>query len=161
MTFGRDAVLFSPPHILGIFGPLALVASALLEVSRFPGLSRRWLTPFGSAAVLALLLVMAFEYDADVPQFSVFWYLPILVVASTFAFALSHSVSRDEWIATKAALLYTALMVGVFIFLSVLGLSKPIIPAVIIPALVFDLAVRRRLSRPILAGLFTVVWFAT
>ena len=160
-NFGRDSVLFSAPHTFGLFGIFALLGGALLEASPIPGLSRRWLTPLGSAAILAILLVMAFEYDGDVPQFADFWYLPILVTASALAFALSHNVSRDEWIATKAALIYTALMVGVFIFLTVLGLSKPIIPVVIIPALVFDLASRRRLSRPILAGLFTIVWFAT
>lgn len=159
-AFGRDAVLWSPPHTMGLVGFFALASGALLWSSRLPGRLGRLLTIFSSTALLAALLTLVFEYESDVPQFAVLWYLPVLTGATSLAFTLGHSVSTDPWLATKAAALYTGMMIGVIFFLEALDHSIPMLPVILLPALVFDLAVQQRWNRLLRAASFTPAIFA-
>ena len=59
--YGRDAVAWSPPHMLGLVGVLLLVGGIQLDIrsQRIPG--ARALTHFANAGILATLLVLVFE----------------------------------------------------------------------------------------------------
>jgi len=84
-TFGRDAVLWSPPHLLAVIGTLALGTGILLVIAAgVDGLSRRFglgMLVLSSAAVVGGWQVLVLEYDTDVAQFSALWYLPVLAGA--------------------------------------------------------------------------------
>jgi hypothetical protein len=159
-AFGRDAVLWSPPHIMGMVGFFALASGALLWVRHLPGQLGRSLTTFSTTALLASLLTLVFEYESDVPQFAVFWYLPVLTGAASLAFTLGTMVSAERWLATKAATLYTVMMIGVIVFLMVLGHSIPFLSVILLPALVFDLARQQGWNRTWRAAVFTLAIFA-
>ncbi|HKQ02899.1 MAG TPA: hypothetical protein VJ735_21470, partial [Actinomycetes bacterium] len=80
--FGRDAVLWSPPHMLAIFGSLALLVGFLTGAQ--PDTPRWILTGLG-ALLLGGAAVPVLEYETDVPQFSETLYLPVLLAATLFA----------------------------------------------------------------------------
>lgn len=160
VVLGRDAVLWSPPHTMGIIGIFTLASGTLLYVSRIPDARGRRLILMGSASLLAIVLALLFEYDTDVPQFAVFWYLPLLAPLATLAFALSRRISDDPWLATKTAVVYTLLMIAVILIFAFFGLSRPNVPVIAFPALVYDLTVRRRWTRPPSAAAFALAVFA-
>lgn len=67
--FGRDAVLWSPPHMLGVTGFIA-VAAGILTALRSTVIRRRRLVVTGAASLLlAVCLVPVVEYEGDAPQF--------------------------------------------------------------------------------------------
>jgi hypothetical protein len=145
-AFGRDAVIWSPPHILGIAGTFALGAAIMAELA---GRRERWA---GRAAVVAGALVLAaagfatVEYDTDVPQFDEVFYLPVLGFASALALALARTALGARWAATSVAVIYTAFIVAVSGFLALADFPGPALPLLVAPAVVLDLAVARRWS---------------
>ena len=80
--FGRDAVLWSPPHMLAIFGSLALLVGFLAGAR--PATPRWILTGLG-ALLLGSAAVPVLEFETDVPQFSETLYLPVLLATTLFA----------------------------------------------------------------------------
>ncbi|GAA1727221.1 hypothetical protein GCM10009766_03590 [Microcella frigidaquae] len=81
--FGRDSVLWSPPHLLGVIGSLVLVVGFAISRGEV-GRSRLNGVLLGVVLVSAAMLPVM-EYDSRVPQFSELLYLPIVVVAALFA----------------------------------------------------------------------------
>ncbi len=143
-AFGRDAVLWSPPHTAGIVGLFAVAAGLLLAVRRLPGRAGALLTTGFGALLLVTLMIPVMEYETDVPQFAVLWYLPVMTVLMLFSFTLLALVSKRRWIATEVALLYTLLRLISVAMLIVLGHSLAVVPPLLIPAIVFDFARQRR-----------------
>ncbi len=141
--FGRDAVLWSPPHLLGVLATLALVTGLLTGLAPAAGRRAAAVRLAGAALALAALLVPVMEYDSDVPQFAPVWYLPLLGVAVVLAAPIAHTALGGRWPLTRAALAYTALRLLVVGALVLLGRSTPIVPPVLVPALLADLADQR------------------
>ena len=127
-AYGRDAVLWSTPHMLGVVGLFALSAGVLLDAGRTVTRLGRGFALFTSALVLAVLLAPVQEYESDVPQFAVVWYLPVLTAGCALAFVLTRAVSPQNWSVTKVAALYTGLRIGIVVFLKGIGFSLPIVP---------------------------------
>ena len=156
-AFGRDAVIWSPPHILGIAGTLALGAAIMIELARR---DHRWAQRGGVVAgglVLASAGFVTVEYDTDVPQFDEAFYLPVLGFAAAFALVLVRMGVRARWAATSAAAVYMAFIIAVSGFLAIVGFPGPALPLLVAPAVVLDLAATRRWSPVATAGSFTVV----
>ena len=155
VAFGRDAVVWSPPHMAALVGVILLVGSLLIEGARFPGRSGRAFATLASAGLLAAVLIAVYEYEGDVPQFPVVLYLPLLAGLSSLAFAMIRRVRQGVTLpATRAAAAYTGLMVGVVAVLALLGDSLPAFTIILGPAIVFDLAGRSR-SQLARAALFS------
>ncbi len=161
VAFGRDAVLWSPPHLLGMVGLLAVGSSMLLAVRQSPGRHNSLLIAAVGALVLSVSLIPVMEYEADVPQFAATWYLPVLTTGSIFTLALLRAAFSQRWIGTAAAALYTGFRVGVVVFLLLLGFSFPLIPPILLPAVVFDLTAQLRWSRALRALLFALAVYAS
>ena len=163
VAFGRDAVLWSPPHMLGIVGLLTVGGGILLRMSQVPSRFGHFLTIAGSAFTLGVLLVPVMEYESDVPQFATVWYLPVLTAGAAFAFSLSRVVSPQHWIVPGAAALYTVMRIGVAVFLAAVGLSEAFvfIPPIVVPALVFQLAAQARWPRIVCAALLSLAVYAS
>lgn len=159
IAFGRDAVLWSPPHMLGVAGSLAIAISLLLFASdlRPSSWGLRWIL---AAAVLAVCLVPVMEYETDVPQFSLVWFLPALCFGSATAFAAISTLMPDRWAAVRTAVAYTLLRVVITAGLIIGGFSAPLVPLMMIPALTLDVARRRRWTRHATAAAYSATLFA-
>ena len=156
VAFGRDAVIWSPPHMLGIAGTLGLGAAILAELATWPERWARSLTVVAGGLVLASAGFSTAEYDTDVPQFDEAFYLPVLGLTTGIGLLLVRLASDARWAATSAAVMYLGFMVAVGGFLSLVDFPPPALPLLLLPALVVDTAVRRRWS-PIAGGLLFAV----
>lgn len=156
VAFGRDAVIWSPPHMLGIAGTLALGAAILAELA---GRRESWARPATSVAgalVLASACFATVEYDTDVPQFDVVFYLPVLGFAAAAALVLVRAATDTAWAATAAAATYTVFIAVVGGFLGLVDFPPPALPLIVLPALVLDLGSRRGWPPILVAFGFTV-----
>lgn len=159
-SFGRDAVLWSPPHTMGLIGVLLLVGGVTLELSTLKTRGARRLSILGHAGILAVLASLVFEYDSDVPQFSLLWYLPVLAAGTLFAVRIIRLVSDDPWAATKASLAYTLMMGIVITFLLTIHASIPLLPLVALATIAHD-AIAKRWHQGIAAVAYVIIIFAT
>jgi hypothetical protein len=156
--FGRDAVVWSPPHMVAVAGMLAFAAGLYLAAHRGPGRT----PPLTGAVIGAFLLAAAgtvvMEFEADVPQFPVVTYLPVHITGLIFAFALIRRGSARAWVTTHAAMVYVALRLLVVGFLALLGHPLPTVMPTFVSAWVFDVTVQRGWRR---RGIATAVAVAT
>ena len=157
LAFGRDAVLWSPPHMLGVAGSLALSVGLLMLLGEHRHIAMKLLA---AAAVVAVGLIPVLEYETDVPQFALLWFLPLLAFGSAFGLGLSRSLLDMRWAATSAAVVYSLLRLVIAAVLLSAELPVPLIPVLVLPALALDLVSARSRSRLLAAALFSVTLFA-
>lgn len=81
--FGRDSVLWSPPHLLGVIGSLVLIVG--FAISGAHGGRGRLNRVLVGVVLLSAAMLPVMEYDSRVPQFSELLYFPIVVIAALFA----------------------------------------------------------------------------
>lgn len=160
LAFGRDAVAWSPPHVLGIVGTAGLAASLLIELASSQSRAHRLLVPVAGAMLLSAFNFLVFEYETDVPQFDAVWYLPVLTLCSSFALGLIRLAGPARFGASKAALVHLGFMLAVCGLLMALSFDTPKLPLLIVPALVLDLAFERRVGALALGVLFPLALFA-
>ena len=153
--FGRDAVAWSPPHMMGVVGSLGLAAALLAVLGQ-----RRLLGPVAGALTFAAATFAAFEYDTDVPQFDAVWYLPVLSLGAGIAAALIQLTSPRRWAVTAAAAVHLGFLVGVSLFLLTVDFPPVGLPLLTFPALALDLARHRGLRVGLQALLFTAAVYA-
>jgi hypothetical protein len=154
--FGRDAVTWSPPHMVAIAGMAAFAAGLVLLVTRPRTRSSHMVTVAIGAFLIAAMTTVVMEFETDVPQFGIVWYLPVSTAALTFAFGLIDRATTRPWLATQAAAAYLVLRVGVIGFLGLLGHSLPTVMPTVVAAWAFELARNRDLPRWAIAALTTV-----
>lgn len=162
-AFGRDAVLWSPPHLFAVVGTIALATAFafITGCSHRPLGPARWIRSAAGAPVIGAWLVLVLEYDTDVPQYSAVWYLPVLATALAAAGVTVQAAGRSgRFEAVSSGLVYTLAMVAVAVGLDAGGFSTPIIPVVLPALLVADLTARRRLHGLTRTALFTAAVFA-
>lgn len=136
-AYGRDAVLWSPPHLLAISGSAALLAGLVLGMQ--PGTTR---ARFGAALALGAFFVPVMEYEADVPQFAAVLYLPVVVLGLSLARPVVVAAVGGRWPLTAAAVPYTVFRLLAVGGLAALGHSTPIVPPIVLGAVVLDGAAR-------------------
>ena len=156
LAFGRDAVIWSPPHMLGIVGTLALGAAILAEIAR----RRSRLTVIAGALVLASAGFVTVEYETDVPQFDEVFYLPVLGLATAIGLTLVRAVSEGRWPATRSAAVYTLFIAAVGGVLSLLDFPPPALPLLIPAALTVDLGARHGWHPAVAAAAYTAALHA-
>lgn len=159
VAFGRDAVAWSPPHMLGIAGTVALGAAILAEFAQRTRRSSRIVTAVAGALVLAAATFSVFEYDTDVPQFDTAWYLPVLALSACVAFAIVRLASNRRYAATEAAAVHLAFIAAVALFLLVGDFPVPGLPVLVPAALALDLAARARWPPLARAAAFTAALY--
>lgn len=154
-AFGRDSVIWSPPHLLGIVGTLGLGAALLAEVAR-----RRALALLAGGLVLAAATFTVVEYDTDVPQFDSVYYLPVLAVSAAVGLALVRLVVPGRWSAAAAAAVHLVFVGAVSLFLLAAGFEPPALPLLVLPAVLLDVGERQGWRATPRAALFTLAVFA-
>lgn len=138
IAFGRDAVAWSPPHMLGVVGTLALGAALLTQARHRPVLQ----VILGGIIIVAGVFAV-FEYDTDVPQFSALWYLPAITTGVAVAFELIRLTSESPWARSRAAATHLALMGLVSLFLLITGFRTPGLALLLPAAMAMDIWARR------------------
>ncbi|QYG94257.1 hypothetical protein HC251_18650 [Iamia sp. SCSIO 61187] len=144
--YGRDAVLWSPPHLLATAALILLATSLYSATWRIESVGGPWLNSLLGALVLSALLVPVMEYEADVPQFSLVFYLPIVCAAVTFCAALVFRSPPQPWPMAKVAIGASVMRAIVVVTLAALGFSTPIVSPVLLVAIAVDVVIRRGAS---------------
>ncbi|MCA1712260.1 MAG: hypothetical protein LC789_11735 [Actinobacteria bacterium] len=130
-SFGRDAVLWSPPHLTAVLGTLALSVGLLAGLRLADGRGAGAARVLAAAGVVGTLQVPVLEYDSDVPQFSVVWFLPVAALGACAALALLDDLLPDRAVALRAAAVYTGLRAATVGGLALLGFSLTAVPPVL------------------------------
>ncbi|WP_128377279.1 hypothetical protein [Streptomyces cavernae] len=141
--FGRDAVLWSPPHLLAVIATFALAVTLFRAIAAEGGGRPLML---GGGLVMAASLAPVMEYESDVPQYSAVWFLPATTTGLTLAIVLIRRFDQHPWAVTRAALVTTSVRLAVIPVLAALGHSTPVVPPVLAVALATDLVRRWRTS---------------
>lgn len=164
VRFGRDAVLWSPPHMFAVIASLMLATGVLMLAREAPG-SRlgRASTLLAAAAVIGALQVPVLEFDSDVPQFPVWTYLPVAVTGWLLATVILRRLLPNGQSFLAACLVYTALRVGIVVLLAGLDHSGTVVAPVLLLGLLDEVLARNRVpgnARLLVAGpLAALIWF--
>src|SRR4051794_17469462 len=141
-AYGRDAVLWSPPHMLAIFASAALVTGVLAGLATGPA-------RYALAAVLLGTLVLpVMEYDTDVPQFAGRWYLPVLLAGCLLAAYLADRLVPGRFAIAGMVAGYLLARIGITAGLAWAGRSTPDLPIAVAGLAVMDLPRLRAATWP-------------
>jgi hypothetical protein len=160
-AYGRDAVLWSPPHLIAVAGTLALSVGILAGLRRADSRAGSIARLCAAAGVIGALQVPVLEYDSDVPQFSTLWFLPVAALGLCVAVALLDDLLPGRWAPAQAALVYTGLRIVTVGLLAALGFSLTVVPPLALVLLVScAMAARPLAQRLVLLGaLSPLVWW--
>jgi hypothetical protein len=158
--FGRDAVLWSPPHMLVVF------ASTTMAIGLLAGVQP---TKHGtveaalSALVLGSVMMTVLEYDTDVPQFSQTLYLPVVLVCGLLSVAVIRALVPRPFAVIQTVAFYIAMRLLVVAALVMLGRSTPDLPVAVLGLAVADLPWRGTVARygATAAAVAALAWMAS
>lgn len=163
VAFGRDAVLWSPPHMLAVVASLMLATGVLAIATRTPGRMSALARLLAAATVIGALQMPVLEFDSDVPQFPVWTYLPVAVAGWLLATIIIRSVLDGRWSLLTATAIYTGIRVGVVGLLAILDHSSTVVPPMLALALLEMAMAHAPLSRPLRLAVnatgSTLIWF--
>lgn len=152
-AYGIDTTLWSPPHLLAIFGgtiaQFGLIAGASAEL-RSRAMTRAGyvlLTLLVSGLCLSVMIVLA-EYEFGIPQFRLVYQPIVLTGIAVALLALSKRILDYRFAATAVAGIFTLLRVLTWGELGAMGRTVPAVPLIIITALAIDLSSNLSESRP-------------
>jgi hypothetical protein len=148
-AFGRDAVGWSPPHMLVIFGGITLIIGVLSGLAT----TAKALRAVTGVLLLANAVAVVFEYEADVPQFTELLYLPILLGAALVAATVVGNSVPVRAPVTVVVLGYAGLRIAIGLGLAALGRSTPDLPIAILGLAAFDLPLRSGFHRALAAAM--------
>lgn len=157
--FGRDSVLWSPPHMMVVLGSTAMVLGVLSGLSTTAAAVRAG----AGVLLLANAVAMVFEYEADVPQFTEALYLPILLAAGLLAVGVVRSAVPLRAPVLAVVLGYASLRVAIALGLAGLGRSTPDLPIAVLGLAAMDLPLSSTRGRVAAAAVATaaLAWFAS
>ena len=162
-AFGRDAVLWSPPHMLAVVASLALAVGVLAIARGKPGHAGATARLTAAATVVGSLQVPVLEFDSDVPQFPTWSYIPVAVVGWLVSVVFVRRLVPGRWAFTAAAAVYTVVRLGVASFLDILGHSGTIVPPLLVLAVFDDVLAQRgqreRVRLAAQAAVAPLLWF--
>ncbi|MGQ0832678.1 MAG: hypothetical protein ACT4OV_13475 [Microthrixaceae bacterium] len=162
-AFGRDAVLWSPPHMLAVVASLMLATGVLSIATRTTGRMSGAARLLAAATVIGALQMPVLEFDSDVPQFPVWTYLPVAVAGWLLATVIIRHLLDGRWSLLAVAAIYTAIRVGVVGLLAVLDHSSSVVPPMLALALL-EIAVARTVQSTALRSAVNalgapLIWF--
>ena len=146
-AYGRDSVLFSPPHMLVVLASTALVLGVLGGLPT----QARALRATAGVLLLANAVAVVFEYEADVPQFTEVLYLPLLLLTGLAATWVVARAVPLRFPVTTVVIGYAALRLAIAAGLIALGRSTPDLPIAVLGFAAFDLPLRHTAHRVIAA----------
>lgn len=149
-AFGRDAVLWSPPHLVSVIGTVCLVVGAFVGISA----PRTAAVRVGlGVALLGGTQLVVLEYDTDVPQFSERLYLVLLLMTALAAGWVVRSAIGTRFDAGWVVGGYLLVRTGILVALSAAGWPAPDFPLPLVGLVVLNGPGRWGAARWPLAGL--------
>lgn len=128
-AFGRDAVLWSPPHLLSVIATIVLLVALLIGLDARVGLAAR--ASLG-AALLGASQIVVMEYDTDVPQFAEVFYLPLLIASALGTAWVITALTADRRALPAAVAGYLAFRMIVLAALGAVGWIAPDAPLALV-----------------------------
>lgn len=141
--FGRDAVLWSPPHMLVVFASSALIAGLIAGMPHH----RRAMRCAASILLFGNAIAVVFEYETDVPQFSETLYLPIFLATGLAVAWVARAAVPVRAPVTTMVLGYAVVRLGIAAALAVLGRSGPDLPVAVLGFALVDLPLPHAVQR--------------
>ena len=139
-AFGRDAVLWSPPHLLSVIGTLCVLIGLLTGTDRHvPAPPRIAL----AAGVLGAALIIVMEYDTDVPQFTETLYLPLLLATTLGAAWVITTLVPGRTRLVLVVAVYLVFRVVLWVLLTSAGWLAPDLPVAVAGLFLLALPVPR------------------
>jgi hypothetical protein len=142
--YGIDVTIWSPPHLLAIFGIAAstlglaaLVAPAVLGRNSA-------IYPVLLAGFMTALLITTAEFEFNAPQYRIAYHPIILAASSALVFT---TAAGRRWRATTVALWFEGVRIASVLYLLAEGRSLPFVPVVLPAAIVADLMIKNRRQR--------------
>jgi hypothetical protein len=157
--YGRDAVLWSPPHIVVVFASTTMVTALLAGFGRERSAV---LDALLGGLLLGDLAISVMEYETDVPQFSDAYYLPVAIVGALLAMWFVRRLTGRRYAVTWTVLAYLGIRLVVLAVLALLGRSTPDLPVAYAGLLLMDLPWRSSVRRYAAgaAGMAVLAWSA-
>ena len=149
--YGLDITIWSPPHLLAIFGISGSILGLAMLVAPVSGHHRPWLHHFLLSSFLAGLVISTGEFEFNGPQYRIAFHPIILSAAATLVF-VAASRGPARWSATRVALFFEAGRLVSLFYLVALGHSLPFVPFLIPVAIAVDVVRHRIARRPFAAG---------
>jgi hypothetical protein len=150
--YGIDITIWSPPHLLAIFGvSVAAFGLAMLVAPAAGSNSRPLLHHFLLSSFLAGLIVTTGEFEFNGPQYRIAYHPMILSAAATMIFAAAAR-GTTRWAATRVALWFEGARLVSLAALVVLDHSLPFVPVVVPAALVIDYLSQRGIKNAVFLG---------
>ena len=144
--YGIDITIWSPPHLLAIFGlSVAALGLAMLVAPATGTNFRPLLHHFLLSSFLAGLIVTTGEFEFNGPQYRIAYHPMILSAAATIVF-VSAARGPTRWAATRVALWFEGARLASLVALAALDHSLPFVPVVLPAALLVDYLAERRLK---------------
>lgn len=142
-VYGRDSVLWSPPHMLGVAGSAAMSVGLLAGLAGRSDRLARATRVLLAAGVMGAMLVPVLEYDSDVPQLPVWTYWPVVTAGLVLFLLLARDLAPGRWTATAFAGAFTAAKAAIIVALAVMDHTGTLLPPVLVVAVIDDLLHRR------------------
>jgi hypothetical protein len=158
--FGRDSVLWSPPHMLVVFASVTMAIGLLAGVRP----TKRGIVEAAlSGLLLGSVMMTVLEYDTDVPQFSQTVYLPVLLVSGLFTVAVVRGLVPRPYAVARMLAPYIGMRLLIAAALVVLGRSTPDLPVAVLGLAVADLPWRGHAARygAASAAVAALAWIAS
>ena len=157
--FGSDVSLWAPMHLVGLLAMgvanLGGLTCAWIERELVADSRRQRLLTLVAGAYLVLLLgwsmLLTAEFEFGIIQFPVILHPPLLAALPAFALVLAVRLGTGSYAATWTALAFTGLrlLLAAMLMLTaafeLAGISRPMIPLLLVSALAVDLLARRGL----------------
>lgn len=143
--YGIDITIWSPPHLLAIFGVSAAILGLAMLVAPVTDHHRPLLYHFLFAAFLAGLVVTTAEFEFNGPQYRIAYH-PTVLAAAVALVLVSTTQGLDRWGATRTAFTFEGLRLASVLYLVSRGHSLPFVPVILPTAFVADVsrdAIRR------------------
>ena len=134
-TFGRDAVLWSPPHLLSVVSTLVLLIA--LNIGLGPSAPRSVRVAL-AIPLLGASQIVVMEYDTDVPQFPEQLYLPLLLLTALGSGWVIQKLNPQRGILTMVVAGYILLRVAIMVSLGGVGWIAPDLPVALLGLVALD-----------------------
>ena len=150
--YGIDITIWSPPHLLAIFGVSVAALGLAMLVAPATGTNfRPLLHHFLLSTFLAGLIVTTGEFEFNGPQYRIAYHPMILSAAATIVF-VAAARGPTRWAATRVALWFEGARLVSLLALVALDHSLPFVPVILPSALLVDYLRQRRLENAWLLG---------
>lgn len=146
--YGIDITIWSPPHLLAIFGVSGAALGLSMLVAPAARTPRPLLYHFLLGSFLGGLIISTGEFEFNGPQYRIAFHPIILSAVASFVLCAA-SGSYGRWSATRVALLFEGTRLLSLMFLVALGHSLPFVPLLLPTAVVIDLLRAHVVKRPL------------